>query len=306
MRRTTPTATRVLLATCLLLPAWPSARAADEKADAYEQERVERFADRVVRIVNTEHTRWLKVLEKAYPDRVAEPTKEEEYAGWFEVLAGGGDPWRRVSSPNSEVAALFDRVAESRRLGPVPSISREEFMRYADRELDRGRRRALGSIPDSNAEADKVFRALDADADGVLYAGEMTTAVRDAGRKADADLNGRIDRDEYRAFFRLRVAADNEAALARAARDDDDDDDRRTPRPKQADPEEMKLPEWFAEVDPDDDGQIALYEWRKAGGDLDYFMEMDLNEDGLLTEGEYRRWVKMNEKDDWDDPPDDE
>ena len=177
--RATP---RAAFAACLLvIPASGPILAADPATDEYEQARVERFADRIVRVVNTEHARWLKVLEDAYPGRVTEPTDRAGYAAWFDLLGGDAGEWRRAGSPTGAVAALFDRVVESRRLGPVPSISRAEFLNYAARELDRGRRRAAGAVPEYDAEADRVFRALDRDADGVLAPEEMTTAVRRGG-----------------------------------------------------------------------------------------------------------------------------
>jgi Ca2+-binding EF-hand superfamily protein len=289
------------------------ARAADPKADEYEKERVERFADRIVRIVNTDHTRWMKTLEKAYPRQVTEPTDDDEYESWFNLLTGGRDEWRRVSSRNSEIAALFDRVVDYRRLGPVAQVSREDFMRYADRVLDRSRRRAAESVPEYDEEADRVFRVLDRDGNGEIYRSEMTTALEKAGLKGDPNANGRVDKNEYREFFQHLVAQDNEAALMRAARDDDDDDDdddndrRGPPRDddKDKDQDAKVLPGWFAQTDADMDGQIALHEWRKANGAIDYFLEMDLNEDGLLTEMEYWRYVAMLDKRDWDDPPPD-
>jgi EF hand len=50
------------------------------------------------------------------------------------------------------------------------------------------------------------------------------------------------------------------------------------------------LPEWFDEYDIDKDGQIALWEWRKAGKDITKFQEMDLNGDGLITADELLRF----------------
>jgi Ca2+-binding EF-hand superfamily protein len=302
-----PPATRLArpspLACCLLVLASAAGAAAQpdaDKFDEYEQDLVERCADRLARVENTDHAKWLRVLRKTYADGVTEPTREEEYAAWFDLLGGGGDEWRRVGSPNSEIAALFDKVADSRRLGPVPAITREEFMRYADRVLDRGNRRAVRGVRDSSAEADRAFRVLDRDGDGILSSNQLTTGLRDAGLKADTDANGRIDKDEYRAYFAARVEDGIDAALARAEeKDRRDDDDKPAPKPKSDDADD-ELPEWFPAVDADEDGQIALHEWRKAGGAIDYFLEMDLNEDGLLTEEEYRRFAEMTKDDDPD------
>ncbi len=43
------------------------------------------------------------------------------------------------------------------------------------------------------------------------------------------------------------------------------------------------LPEWFTELDFDEDGQIGLYEWRKSGKSVEEFMAIDRNGDGLIT-----------------------
>ena len=53
------------------------------------------------------------------------------------------------------------------------------------------------------------------------------------------------------------------------------------------------IPPWFVELDTDRDGQVALYEWRRAGLPMAQFQEMDLNEDGLLPPDEYLRYVRL-------------
>lgn len=53
------------------------------------------------------------------------------------------------------------------------------------------------------------------------------------------------------------------------------------------------LPGWYDENDTDKDGQVSLYEWRKAGMDVKEFQEMDLNGDGLVTADEYLRFARQ-------------
>src|SRR5262249_15447941 len=43
------------------------------------------------------------------------------------------------------------------------------------------------------------------------------------------------------------------------------------------------LPDWFAKLDTDKDGQIGLYEWLAAKKPIDEFKDMDRNGDGFLT-----------------------
>ena len=53
-----------------------------------------------------------------------------------------------------------------------------------------------------------------------------------------------------------------------------------------------ELPSWFEKYDTDLDGQVGLYEWRRAGEPTAKFVEMDLNGDGYLTAEEWLRFAK--------------
>jgi hypothetical protein len=168
-------------------------------------------------------------------------------------------------------------------------------------------RRAQERVTDTDEEADEVFRTLDANADSLLEREELTTPLRESGRRADADLNGRIDRDEYRLYFRHRVQVRAETVPAQK-RDDRNDRDNRNGRPDprgmtQPPKDEDPLPGWFTELDVDADRQVELHEWRKAGRLIESFAEMDLDEDGLLTREEYLRYARMHEQEPPDEPP---
>ena len=58
------------------------------------------------------------------------------------------------------------------------------------------------------------------------------------------------------------------------------------------------LPDWFADLDADRDGQVGLYEWRAAGKDMKEFMAMDLNGDGLLAPQELIRYAAQKAEQD--------
>src|SRR5581483_6848272 len=98
---------------------------------------------------------------------------------------------------------------------------------------------------------------------GVLEPEEWTEQLK-AAKDADRDGNGRISRDEYRAYFRARVATAlelvraAEAARAAAAAG--------TPVPPvRVGKRPSALPRWFEQLDTDGDGQVGLYEWREGG-----------------------------------------
>jgi hypothetical protein len=52
------------------------------------------------------------------------------------------------------------------------------------------------------------------------------------------------------------------------------------------------LPDWFAKLDTDGDGQVGLYEWKEAGRSLEEFRKLDRNGDGFITVEEALRAVK--------------
>jgi hypothetical protein len=52
------------------------------------------------------------------------------------------------------------------------------------------------------------------------------------------------------------------------------------------------LPDWFARLDTDGDGQVGLYEWKEAGRSLEEFRKLDRNGDGFITVEEALRATK--------------
>lgn len=56
----------------------------------------------------------------------------------------------------------------------------------------------------------------------------------------------------------------------------------------------LDLPAWFKDLDTDHDGQVALYEWRKAGKALADFRLYDLDDDGFITPEEMFRYMQVH------------
>lgn len=266
-------------AVCVALAADPL------EAEQYEEKCVLRAAERVARANKTDRAKWMQDLEAAFPGKVANALTEDEYATWFDLLANKVGEWRRDESATPEIAALFDRVVQRLELGPVPALTRDEFKKFAKRVLREGN--PPSETPDANEDADRAFRVLDRDASGELEAEEYTAPLKADKLRTDADSNGRVSKEEYRAYFKRSVATKAETI---AARNGD------TVR---GDPKGAKgkggpaLPAWFTALDTDGDMQVSLFEWRSGGKPAAQFNEMDLNGDGLLTRDEYVRYARM-------------
>ena len=266
----------------------PAARCADgAELDQYEEKCVVRAAERALKAGKSDRAHWLTELEGAYPGKVVAALTEDEYATWYDLLAGKNEDWRRDAAPTPQVAELFDKVAQRMELGPVPNIRREEFKKYAKKVLRE--QNPPTEERDANEDADKAFRAIDRSGDGELDRDELTAGLKDEKFRADADGNGRISKDEYRDYFRKKVATRVVVLVAKSG------DAVRGPDGKPTGRAGAALPEWFAALDLDKDGQVSLFEWRKGTRPTAVFTEMDLNGDGLLTRDEYARYIKMSE-----------
>src|SRR5262245_41623762 len=105
----------VLAFACFLL-----AQGVEGEIDQYEEKCITRSAERVARSSKSDRVVWVKDLEAAFPGKVTNPTKEEEYDTWFDLLADKNDEWKKSDAPNPQIAELFDKVLQRLELGPVP------------------------------------------------------------------------------------------------------------------------------------------------------------------------------------------
>ena len=279
----------LLSALCLSALASPARCVEKKELDLYEARFLQRWVERVAKVMSSDRSRLRAALENAFPGRVAEALTEEEYAGWFDLLAGKADQWWRDDAPTPQLAELFDKAIQPLDVGPVPSMTREEFAKYAKRVLIPQNPPPPGKEPNPDEDADKVFRVLDRNGDGALEDAELTTDLWDYKILADTDEDGRVSKAEYREAFRRRVVAKAEGQLAKEGK---------APRAAGELPPAKnrgEVPEWFTRLDADRDGQLSLYECRTGGGSVALFVEMDLNGDGYLTRDEYLRYAKAKE-----------
>ncbi len=265
----------------------PSLRAAEGDLDRYEEKCIARSAERFARTLKSGRGAWLKEMEAAFPGKAGNPMRDADFDVWFDLLAGKNEQWRRTDAPNPRIAELFDKVLQRMELGPVPSITRDEFRRYAKHAL----RERDGE--DLTEAADRAFRVLDRNGDGDLERAEFTIYLRDEKIRIDADGNGRISKTEYREHYKRKVTAKAESIA-----DGKSGEGKVTGAKSNDKLSKDGLPVWFTTLDADTDGQVSLFEWRDGGRPSAGFEEMDLDHDGLLTKDEYLRYLKRKQIED--------
>ncbi|HEV3143731.1 MAG TPA: EF-hand domain-containing protein [Gemmataceae bacterium] len=151
--------------------------------------------------------------------------------------------------------------------------------------------------PNPDSRAEDIFRMLDRDRDGVLSGNEIPDVLRQELEKWDANKNGVIELDEFKAWYVARMQArmfDRQLSQDQPIPNDEPGDE---PDRKPTIYRKGKLPkelDWFERMDTDGDGQIGLYEWRKAGRKVKDFQEMDLNGDGFITVEEAMLYAKLH------------
>ncbi len=183
--------------------------------------------------------------------------------------------------------ALFRFEEYVRRAGVEDGkLTREAFLRaFQERMAELTRRSA--------ADAERLMRFYDRDGDGKLSAQELQTTQRLKTEIShrDRDGDGMINLSELQsvleAYAQERLLGIDPRTPGAAA-GSKPKDETEPPSPDRFSPNPATLPDWFARLDTDHDGQIALHEWK--GMPLDLFRSIDRNGDGILTADEVLRW----------------
>jgi hypothetical protein len=139
-----------------------------------------------------------------------------------------------------------------------------------------------GDYMGSMAEAE--FKKRDQNADGTLSFNEMTESLQAERDKWDLNQDGMIDLAEYKPYFQARI----QQMMGGAGREGSNGDNISAVEGRRAVvyragnlPKE--LPGWFAQLDTNQDAQVAIYEWKHSGRSFQEFDSLDRNGDGFLT-----------------------
>jgi Ca2+-binding EF-hand superfamily protein len=138
-----------------------------------------------------------------------------------------------------------------------------------------------------NQLADADFKERDKDGDRKLSPEEVPLQLKFRMSRWDKNGDGFIDLLEYRDYCASIIKGGGQDTTGTRGIAsiviDDDELDKKAVVFRVGGKMPPGLPAWFKELDTDNDGQVALYEWRKGGKDLDEFKLWDLNDDGVIT-----------------------
>jgi hypothetical protein len=181
-------------------------------------------------------------------------------------------------------------------------------------EIVKAERLPEGVVPPSvqSSQMSKLFAKLDVNGDGALSSSELPEVLRAQRAQWDDNSDGLIGPEEFVAYYRgrLRWVSEQvatgkiELGLKRGGPDLSN-----IPPPEDERPVVYRagklppgIPAWFVKIDTNKDGQIGLYEWRRAGKSIESFAAMDRNDDGLTTPIELLRYMTKTDRDPWHHP----
>jgi Ca2+-binding EF-hand superfamily protein len=196
-------------------------------------------------------------------------------------VIGGFDPNRLFDGMdrNRDGVVTRDEIQDRRTMGRF-----EEYMRRAGVTDGRLTREAfLAALQQRLGEqTQRAFRDLDRNRDGRLDSAEIqrSSRLRTEWERWDTSRDGSLDFNELRPFLEGRNQRNGPTTTASGSPSGTPQSPEMAGgfRPGKLPP---NLPEWFTELDRDNDGQVALHEWKDRP--LEDFMRIDRNRDGFLT-----------------------
>jgi hypothetical protein len=180
-----------------------------------------------------------------------------------------------------------------------------EFM--TQRAASNSKPGAGGETPAKGRNADTVFNQFSGGGESfdietvaipkrLLRAGETVEKKRDQWRaflEKNGVRNGVMTRALFRDYFKQQSGPRITIDLSPPPQKEEVT---RRPTVYRAGKLPKELPSWFQKLDLDGDGQVSLYEWKRAGRAVKEFVEMDQNGDGFLTAEEVLRFEKAHPK----------
>jgi Ca2+-binding EF-hand superfamily protein len=222
----------------------------------------------------------------------------------FDRFSGGKDVWVRTEITDPQMLRRFDRTAQE--LGVTNGqITREQFVANMQQQMAQwGQGRPGGGPPGAGGGpgpgpragggggdwVDAMFRRLDTNGDGFLNTDEMAAVPELKADLARWDTNkdGKIDLNEFREYMKSRTTAWQNAGQWNGGGDSETPAEEEAPKRPVVYrsgnlPKELDAVPWFKQLDTDNDGQVALYEWKNSGRSIEEFQKYDRNGDGFIT-----------------------
>jgi Ca2+-binding EF-hand superfamily protein len=159
---------------------------------------------------------------------------------------------------------------------------------------DGGSRWGRDNGPSPDMIAEWRFRQYDKRGDGKLTADEVPDDLKAEFKKWDTNDDGFIELSEFKAFEQARWQQRMQERDWGSGGPPNQDEEKKPPTFYRAGKLPKEVPAWFAEYDTNQDAQVDLAEWRKAGKSVKEFEEMDRNGDGVLSVEEVLRYVRLN------------